>query len=687
MNVPKAIKELREIDQWVAYSRLKVPVSPRGFPAKSTDPSTWGTLAQAKFIRQVQGLPGVGFVLTKEDPYVGVDLDEAVDVTTGFLHPWAQEVVERLDSYTELSPSGMGVHIWVRGELPRRAYVVRDGRKIEVYSSARYFTVTGRPLPGCRQTIEARDMQTFVEDYCGASPDEPLGKRSDDWDDDDVERWLPQALACISPDDYHRWVKVGMAIKAGVGDEGWQWWDAWSAGSDKYGGPEETRRKWSSFGEGGEVGLGTVVYLAEQGGFSMPSPHPELPENFFEGWDEWLAAQEGVGDPEGMGDGLEIVIYDAAEMYLDDTPPEPDLIGPGVLCAGDFGLLFGPPKSMKSMICMDMFRAFAMGKPWCGFTVERPLRTLFAQFEVRGDRMRQRLQLADLTEEEVEAMRGNLLITERFTPHLDAEFVGEFAEAALKALEGKLDVLILDPLANIFSGESENDNAQMSEFIRRVKILRNAIDPNVAIVLVHHANKRAREEREAEPFGSIRGASALRGAYDAGLYVDKVPGRLGRVKVWSELRNGEGRPPFVLSFEEGRFVEVEGGEEGGEVDAEDFAEPVGIDEDFERVVVVLLEQAKRGRYYTASSFVDQFAGRAGMGSESGLKRLIRQMQARQYLRMFRRVEGLEVPELHHRSHGYLCVPGMVIEQGENTYPVRAEYAIDPRSGDVVELGS
>jgi len=85
-------------------------------------------------------LAGVGFVFTTQDGYVGVDLDKCGDRTTGHLEPWAQAIVDRLDSYTEWSVSGTGVHILCLGVLPPDGN--RRGR-VEMYDRDRYFTVTG----------------------------------------------------------------------------------------------------------------------------------------------------------------------------------------------------------------------------------------------------------------------------------------------------------------------------------------------------------------------------------------------------------------------------------------------------------------------------------------------------------------------------------------------------------------
>jgi hypothetical protein len=85
-----------------------------------------------------------------------VDLDKCLDPETREIEGWAQEVIEELDSYTEISPSGTGVHVLVRGTLPPGGN--RKGR-FEAYDRGRYFTVTGRHLAGTPNTIEARQVQ------------------------------------------------------------------------------------------------------------------------------------------------------------------------------------------------------------------------------------------------------------------------------------------------------------------------------------------------------------------------------------------------------------------------------------------------------------------------------------------------------------------------------------------------
>ena len=139
-------EELRVRPQWVVWKALgdmlaKVPHSARtGRKASSTDLLTWGTFEEALQAYENGEYDGVGFVFSSADPYTGVDLDDCVD-EDGEIALWALEIVRYFDSYTELSATGTGLHIIVRGNVPNR----RKG-DLEVYSSKRFFTVTGHVL-------------------------------------------------------------------------------------------------------------------------------------------------------------------------------------------------------------------------------------------------------------------------------------------------------------------------------------------------------------------------------------------------------------------------------------------------------------------------------------------------------------------------------------------------------------
>ena len=138
-------EELRVRPQWVVWKAVgdkpeKVPYSARsGRRASSTDLLTWSTFEEALEAYENGDYAGLGFVFSSADPYTGIDVDNCVDVDgDGEIAGWALEIVRYFDSYTEVSATGTGLHIIVRGEVPNRR---KD--EVEVYSSKRFFTVTG----------------------------------------------------------------------------------------------------------------------------------------------------------------------------------------------------------------------------------------------------------------------------------------------------------------------------------------------------------------------------------------------------------------------------------------------------------------------------------------------------------------------------------------------------------------
>ena len=136
-------QELKARPQWVVWQAVgekpdKIPYSPRtGQKASSTDLMSWSTFKEAVEACEHGEYAGLGFVFCSGDPYTGIDLDDCVD-ENGEIALWALEITRYFDSYRELSATGTGLHIIVRGNVPNR----RKG-EVEVYSSKRFFTVTG----------------------------------------------------------------------------------------------------------------------------------------------------------------------------------------------------------------------------------------------------------------------------------------------------------------------------------------------------------------------------------------------------------------------------------------------------------------------------------------------------------------------------------------------------------------
>lgn len=158
-NIPK---ELKARPQWVCWRWVrregkwtKPPYQPNGRLADCTNPIAWSNFdsALAAYQDRTQDFDGIGFVLTRDDPYTGIDLDHCV-ATDKSIKQHAIRIIEQLNSYAEFSPSGTGVRIIVCGKLPpgrRKSTRLR----IEMYDTDRYLTLTGHVLKGSESSKRA----------------------------------------------------------------------------------------------------------------------------------------------------------------------------------------------------------------------------------------------------------------------------------------------------------------------------------------------------------------------------------------------------------------------------------------------------------------------------------------------------------------------------------------------------
>jgi putative DNA primase/helicase len=160
----KVPDDLKRLQQWVGYRlepdpkdstrSCKVPMSSWAPTrrASSANPKTWASFAVAlAVLMRTPKWAGIGFMFTSG--IVGVDLDACGDVATGRLSDRARDIIGTLNSYAEWSPSGTGVHIFVRGTLP--AGGCRRG-SVEMYQRGRFFTVTGCLLLGSPRKVRRR---------------------------------------------------------------------------------------------------------------------------------------------------------------------------------------------------------------------------------------------------------------------------------------------------------------------------------------------------------------------------------------------------------------------------------------------------------------------------------------------------------------------------------------------------
>lgn len=161
-------QELKNIKAWVVWklekkneSETKIPYQLNGQRASSTDPNTWTSYEEA--LRNCGDFSGLGFVLTKDNPYTVLDLDNCID-QNGKIKGEAKSLVDTLDSYTEISQSGKGLHIFIKAEKPGNRSK-NTKKNVELYDDKRFIVMTGNQFEGTPNEIyERQDIFDYIYD-------------------------------------------------------------------------------------------------------------------------------------------------------------------------------------------------------------------------------------------------------------------------------------------------------------------------------------------------------------------------------------------------------------------------------------------------------------------------------------------------------------------------------------------
>jgi hypothetical protein len=144
----KIPSELKALNQWVVWNWTwneekkkwdKPPMQPNGINASSTKSATWVSFSRAWAAYESGKWDGIGFALTEKDPFLAFDFDD-VRNGHGEVAPWAVEMIQRLASYTEVSPSGRGFKTIVKGKLPAGGH---HGEVLGAFDCGRYLCITG----------------------------------------------------------------------------------------------------------------------------------------------------------------------------------------------------------------------------------------------------------------------------------------------------------------------------------------------------------------------------------------------------------------------------------------------------------------------------------------------------------------------------------------------------------------
>jgi hypothetical protein len=425
---------------------------------------------------------GIGYVFTEDDPYTGIDLDKCCD-SNGNIDQWAQDIIDALNSYTEISPSGTGIHIIVKGTLPQGRN--RNGH-IEAYSNGRYFTMTGNRVPGTPSTIEERqqELNTFCTRYLS-------------------QKEVPTGGVCV-PDNLTRWCADHQLITHAMQAKDREKFCRLFVLGD-----------WESlYPSQSEADVELCKMLAYWTGNNV-----DWIEHLFrlsplsrrDKWERQDYRQSTIAEAIKKTHTVYVppkqpftIQTQTASEIMNKTIEPTNWVIPGILCEG-LTILAGKPKAGKSYMVLHWSLAIATGSPVFNTKIKAPqAEVLYGAFEDNDARMQIRM---DELGADPDTVSKCLHITYKM-PQLH--------QGLTTALENLLTMLphiklvILDTLAKIRPPHPKGADLYAADYAQVSELQHFAHEHRIALVVVHHTNKRVADD----VLEMVSGTNGLTGAAD-----------------------------------------------------------------------------------------------------------------------------------------------------------------------------
>lgn len=612
-NIPAALKAERRWAPWAAKWNPKANQGQGKYgkiPHRADKPSVglsnnstrgWTTFdaAMAAYMAAPDKFAGVGYVLTgakiggsaadsfEPGRFVGVDLDHCRDPITGAIEPWAAEVIAKLDTYTEVSPSGTGLRAVTEYSLA--ADVINNEQGVEIYGGvkARFVTITGQYFEGAPKEVRApRDgvIDGLVAKYRKKlqSADvldlhlPPLLSDMDMPDISDLEL-APHAAnffaegAPVGSSDNSRVlfaVAVELARSGCTREEIFSLLEANEFALDiamrhrdqDY--DKALRYLWKHSAGAGEAKAKAIGQDLESSFDDLdlddaPEPERELTVEEMLGIppkDPQTADVSGDFDDLGPNTDAPVSSRDLSPVkprrFAPQTPeqfmrrPAPKWLIKGVLPQASLAVVYGASGSGKSFFTFDMCAAIVRGEPWRGARVAQG-RGVYVVAEGAGG-FRNRLE-AYCTQHSIDpAGLGMGLIAN--APNLMDKLQVDELIVDLKAF-GDISFIVMDTYARVMVGGNENDAKDVGLVLAQcTKIYRKT---GAMVILVHHSGK--------DDAAGARGSSALRAAADVEIQVSSTTKARG-AKV-TKQKDGEDGKQFGFQLHTVLLGEDDDGED------------------------------------------------------------------------------------------------------------------------------
>lgn len=534
VEAPAAIRDLPAWVMWRLEHRegedkpRKVPYYANGSKRYGkqggpTDVANLVTFDAAKRAAARRGFDGVGIATLPQFGICALDFDDCI--IDGKIHPEVEALLS--DTYAEFSPSGKGIRVLFSGDLGDHKDHKSTSNEFgfETFSAKGFVTFTGNTLDitellGNDDTVAPLNVEAVAlfERRFGRAQWEPEIVDSDTPVVGLSRFKIEEMLRRLDPDLGHDdWLHVGMGLHHETSGAGFEFWDNWSAQSDKYPGTEVLQQRWDSFGknDGRTVTIRTALKLA---GINLNAPASA--EEF-----EDLVG-EAVHQAEGAGAKLR---YTFEPVHAFSSTTALPWIVKGVLPKAGLGVVYGASGSGKSFAVLDMGMAIARGEPWRGHKVKQG-RVAYIAAE-GADGLRKRVAAYAL-HNNVELTDVPMAVLNAAPNLLELQDAVDVATGVLAS--GGADLIIVDTFAQTTPGANENAGEDVGKALGYCKHI-NALT-GAMVLLIHHSGKDASK--------GARGWSGLRAACDAEIEVV----REGDVRALRLTKSKDGEDGLLWGF-------------------------------------------------------------------------------------------------------------------------------------------
>lgn len=523
-NFPQELTALR---QWVLWrleptreGRItKVPYGRRG-KASSTNPAHWLSFEEALGCLQTGAYKGLGFVFTKEDPFTGIDFDA--------LSPEIEGALQSLNSYTEKSVSGRGVHVIVRA---RKSFSNCRKEPFEIYDSGRFFVMTGHLVEGFPATIEARQFELeALEKELFREPRQPVnGELQDSGSFLGDTRVIDLARKSVKQGAKFRQLfengdTSGFASDSEADLSLCRLIAFYTKDEDQidriFRQSKLCREKW----ERDDYREGTISRALESCAES------------YSGKTDNSNRQPATPTKETQPDEIFSKIV-PADHLLSERIPEPDQILFNTFDVGDKVAVFGPAKMRKSFFLLQLALCLSRGKDFLYWYTPKARRVLLIQLEIKAEHFSRRLQ----------GMAGGHSLFDLWI--LNGRGLGvDISKISDYALKIGAEVIIFDPLYKLLDGD-ENSAQDVKPLLAQFDAI--CENTGAALIYCHHDAKGVPGARDIRDRGA--GSNVLARDYDAAFTLTASDIDSSSIVVEALLRNYPPQPIRTIQWEGSQF--------------------------------------------------------------------------------------------------------------------------------------